>query len=306
MRLIKPSQISGEIMTLIEEADKQLIIVSPYCKFSDWKKFVNTIDYLQLKNTSVEFYIREGEAETYDEVKKIGFNPIPVPNLHTKLYLNEKYAIVSSMNLLTYSDINSLDIAYQTETEEEYHELIDYYKRYLKIFKDLELKIENNIYSKENHYRKIFGTNWDKYLSDLISNKTNRNCRIWINKANIRIECGNSYEAFIRNSKNGNILNIFGIITADEFGVLQNEKENFKKQSRLTLTLNEAGNYCGYNTAWHHSEIKLKSFKIDHLYKEDYNSVVQMIYDFVITLQEFKNRCRTIQTKTFANTVYRK
>ena len=38
MKLIKPSQISGEIMTLIEEADKKLIIVSPYCKFSDWKK----------------------------------------------------------------------------------------------------------------------------------------------------------------------------------------------------------------------------------------------------------------------------
>ena len=29
MKLIKPSQISGEIMTLIEEADQKLIIISP-------------------------------------------------------------------------------------------------------------------------------------------------------------------------------------------------------------------------------------------------------------------------------------
>ena len=29
MQLIKPKQISGEIMTLIEEADKKMIFVSP-------------------------------------------------------------------------------------------------------------------------------------------------------------------------------------------------------------------------------------------------------------------------------------
>lgn len=296
MKLIKPSQISGEIMTLIEEADKKLIIVSPYCKFSDWKKFLNTISFLKRKKTTVEFYVRKGESKTSDEVEKIGFNPISVPNLHTKLYINENYAIVSSMNLLTYSDMNSLDIGYRTETENEYNELIEYYERYLRIFKgsEQEPKIENNIYSKEKHNKNITNGNWIEYLSDLITDELDRNCRIKINESNIEIQCGNRYEAFISNTQKGNNLNILGIISGKEFEILETKKDVFKENSRLDVTLKE-GKGNSYNTAWHHSQIKLESTKIDYLYKTDYNSVIQIIYDFVINLQDFKEHCRTIK-----------
>ncbi len=294
MKLIKPSQISGEIMTLIEEADKKLIIVSPYCKFSDWTKFINTIAFLKRKNTAVEFYVREGESKTNKEVKKIGFDPISVPNLHTKLYINEKYAIVSSMNLSTYSDMNSLDIAYQTETKKEYNELIEYYERYLKIFKDSELKIENNIYSKEKHYERIDNGCWIEYLSNLISDKLDRKCRIKINKSSIDIQCGNVYEAFISNTNKGNYLNILGVISGKEFEILKTKKDIFKEDSRLNITLRKGGNNY-YDTAWHYSKFKLRSSKIDSLYKEDYNSVIQIIFDFIINLQNFKQHCRTIK-----------
>lgn len=294
MKLIKPSQISGEIMTLIEEADEKLIIVSPYCKFSDWKKFLNTISFLKRKKTTVEFYVRQGESKTYNEVKEIGFNPISIPNLHTKLYINEKYAIVSSMNLLTYSDMNSLDIAYQTETENEYNELIEYYERYLKIFKHSQPQIENNIYSNEKHYKYIKNGNWPEYLSDLISDELNTNCRIEFNESSIEIQCGNIYEAFISNTKKGNNLNILGVISGKEFEVLETKKDTFKENSRLDVTLKE-GNNNSYNTAWHHSKIKLESSKIEYLYKSDYNSVIQIIFDFIINLQDFKQHCRTIK-----------
>ena len=294
MKLIKPSQISGEIMTLIEEADKKLMIISPYCKFSDWKKFLNTIDFLKRKKTIVEFYIRKGESKTVNEVKSIGYNPISVPNLHTKLYINEKYAIVSSMNLLTYSDMNSLDIAYRTETENEYNELIEYYERYLKIFKGSDLKNENNIYSKEKHVKEIKKGNWVEYLEDIISDELNTNCRIKLDKSNIDIQCGNKYEAFISNTKNENHLNILGVISGKEFKVLGTKKDTFKENSRLDLTLKKGKNNF-YDTAWHHSEIKLKSSKIDSLHKEDYNVTVQIIFDFIINLQDFKQQCRTIK-----------
>lgn len=294
MKLIKPSQISGEIMTLIEEADEKLIIVSPYCKFSDWKKFLNTINFLKRKKTTVEFYVRQGESKTYNEVKGIGFNPISIPNLHTKLYINEKYAIVSSMNLLTYSDMNSLDIAYQTESENEYNELIEYYERYLKIFKHSQPKIEKNIYSNEKHYKYIKNGNWSEYLSDLISDELNTNCRIEFNESSIEIQCGNIYEAFISNTKKGKNLNILGVISGKEFEILETKKDTFKENSRLDVTLKE-GNNNSYNTAWHHSKIELESSKIENLYKSDYNSVIQMIFDFIINLQDFKQHCRTIK-----------
>jgi hypothetical protein len=131
MQLIKPSMISGEIMTLIEEADEKLIIVTPYCRISKWKKLLNKFEDFKKRKVGVEFYVREGEYESASEVRAAGFDPIEVPHLHAKLYLNEKYGIVSSMNLLLSSETNSLEIAYKTTTEVEYQELVAYYKRYL-------------------------------------------------------------------------------------------------------------------------------------------------------------------------------
>ncbi|RLD71592.1 MAG: hypothetical protein DRI98_04685, partial [Bacteroidetes bacterium] len=50
-----------------------------------------------------------------------------------KLYLNERYGIVTSMNLLLSSEINSLEIGYATETWTEYNDLLGFYHRYIHI-----------------------------------------------------------------------------------------------------------------------------------------------------------------------------
>ena len=64
MKLIKPSQISGEILTLFEEADEKVIIVSPYCKIGKWYKLLAKLKSLIERNIEIEFYVREGEFET--------------------------------------------------------------------------------------------------------------------------------------------------------------------------------------------------------------------------------------------------
>ena len=87
MKLIRPSEISAKILTLLEESDEWVILVSPYMK---------------------------------------------IPHLHSKLYMNEKSGIVTSMNCLLSSEINSLEIGYSTETPQEYKELLHYYQRYIR------------------------------------------------------------------------------------------------------------------------------------------------------------------------------
>lgn len=47
MKLIKPAEISAKIMTLIDEADKQLIVVSPYNNISGWNKLLIRIKEAQ-------------------------------------------------------------------------------------------------------------------------------------------------------------------------------------------------------------------------------------------------------------------
>ena len=40
MKLIKPTEISARILTLLDESDERVIIVSPYMKISKWYKFI--------------------------------------------------------------------------------------------------------------------------------------------------------------------------------------------------------------------------------------------------------------------------
>lgn len=132
MKLIKPKQISGEIMTLLDEADEKVIIVSPYAQAKNWKKLQNTFDNLIKRNIPIEFYYRKGENKTKEEIESLSIEAIPVEKLHCKIYMNEKTAVVASMNLYEFSDNNSLDIAYKTESKKEYKGLKQFYKRYIK------------------------------------------------------------------------------------------------------------------------------------------------------------------------------
>lgn len=194
MKLIKPSQISGEILTLFEEADEKMIIVSPYCKIQKWYKLLNKLKSLKERKIDIEFYVRAGELATIEEIEQVGIEPICIKNLHCKMYLNEKEAIVSSMNLLLSSETNSLEIAYKTTTQEEYSELVDFYNRYIK--------------QKEKEKKQILH---DKnYLIDSISDSFEQ-IRISENENGLVLKTRrNTYSCFIWNKgkKNQNLLRI--------------------------------------------------------------------------------------------------
>jgi len=149
LKFIQPQQISSHIMTLMDEADEKLIIISPYYKFNKWHKLLETLKRLEAKNIDVQFYVREGENNSIDELQYFGVQPRLIHNLHAKLYMNEKTAIFSSMNLTQSSDINSLDIGYITETSEEYQELYNFYVRYIQNHK---LSDHNSATEKFNFY----------------------------------------------------------------------------------------------------------------------------------------------------------
>ena len=131
MKLIKPKLISGEIMSLFDDAENMVIVICPYYKMSRWLKLLKCLNDLRSRKIYTEFYVRTDAWESIEDLHHQGIEPFTIPNFHTKLYLNEKQAIISSMNLLLSSDNNSLDIAMKTETAEEYNELYTYYKKYI-------------------------------------------------------------------------------------------------------------------------------------------------------------------------------
>ena len=133
MELLKPSEISARILTLLDESDERVILVSPYVKISKWYRITNKIKELRTRGVNLEIYVREDpdNTSTYDDLDQLELDYKKIPHLHSKLYLNETYGIVSSMNLLLSSEINSLEIGYVTQTWAEYDELFRYYSRYI-------------------------------------------------------------------------------------------------------------------------------------------------------------------------------
>ncbi len=138
MKFIPIMEISGQIMTLIEEAEKELIIVSPYVDIKDWDKLKRCLNNAITRNIAITFYVRENvdytkynAKQNLEYLKKLNVTVVPVKDLHAKIYMNETYSIVSSQNLYEYSDKNSIDFAYSTETDEEQSQLLKLINKYL-------------------------------------------------------------------------------------------------------------------------------------------------------------------------------
>jgi hypothetical protein len=274
MKLIKPSQISGEILTLFEEADEKVIIVSPYCKIGKWYKLLAKLESLIERNIEIEFYVREGEFETIQEIEQVGIEPICIKNLHSKIYMNEKEAIVSSMNLLLSSDMNSLDIAYKTTNLEEYNELLDYYNRYIKQTEKENINLDKN------------------YLFETLSNKFER-IRIYENGNELAFKTNNNnYSCFIWNTgkKNQNKLRISGILSGKEFESSKYLKNEIQKRTNLKIEFIEGGSQNGYNSVWATSFDFLETQNMNYIKQKELNKITEDIVNFITEIQNIKNR----------------
>jgi phosphatidylserine/phosphatidylglycerophosphate/cardiolipin synthase-like enzyme len=273
MQLIKPSQISGEIMTLIEEADKKIVLISPYFRVSKWYKLLNRLEAIKQRNLEIEIYIRQGEFESIEEVLEAGFQPIEIPNLHTKLYLSEKSAIVSSMNLLLSSDTNSLDIALKTENQKEYDDLHGYYARYIRnaVVKPSSLN-SNGFY------------NWREDLDSRLFQTLRREAFINELEGKLQIQSSNKYEAFIANGKT-NDLRIFGILSGKEFDFANSNRQVFQaSQMQLELIRGKQGYY---DTIWG-TVPGFKSRYINELKKDEEKVIVDSIVAFINGVEQLK------------------
>ncbi|HEX8504779.1 MAG TPA: hypothetical protein VF630_05385 [Hymenobacter sp.] len=125
MKIIPPHKVTAQLLDIIHEAERELVLVSPYVDFTSWQKPVNAIKRAMARNIKVTFYIRSNQESqaSYDHVRRLGLHPVLVENLHAKMYLSEKDGLLTSMNLLRYSDSNSIEIGAQVEQPAELEEL---------------------------------------------------------------------------------------------------------------------------------------------------------------------------------------
>lgn len=131
MKYIHPMEIASKIMTLIDLSNEHLVIVSPYVNFKRWDKMKACLKRAIDRGVKIEFYIRDNVDTDLEPFLELNIRPVRKENLHAKLYYNEQYGIVTSQNMIRYSDDYSIDIGYETESKDELSQLQDFKKRYL-------------------------------------------------------------------------------------------------------------------------------------------------------------------------------
>lgn len=105
-------QISAEIISLIESTKEYCFLVTPYYK--PWPLLNRTLEKAALLEKKIVFIFRYGEMkeQLIDHIRKFNFDIHLVEKLHTKLYLNERTAILTSMNLYDASKEQNYEVGY--------------------------------------------------------------------------------------------------------------------------------------------------------------------------------------------------
>jgi len=112
------TKISARLEDIIREAEKELVLVSPYVQFSG-----NLIDRLKdadEKGVRIILIYRDElspkEREKLDTLKNLSL--YCHPNLHAKCYYNEKQLIITSMNLYDFSEKRNREMGVLVQMEE--------------------------------------------------------------------------------------------------------------------------------------------------------------------------------------------
>lgn len=131
MEILNPNEIGVRIASMILESKKRFIAVSPYVKVSEWKKMTYAIGSALERGVKIELYYREMNEKEYNYLNSVGVHLIEVPDLHTKLYMNENCALSGSMNLYMTSDLYSKELGFYFENFVHYDKLYDYFKKHI-------------------------------------------------------------------------------------------------------------------------------------------------------------------------------
>lgn len=117
----------NSIISLIKNAKKFVVLISPYTDLTGWDELKKAINEASENNIDVSYYVREGEGSK--GIEELNVKIYEVPMLHTKMFFNESESIITSFHLIHNSDINW---AFTLNYKEEYKGLINFFELYVK------------------------------------------------------------------------------------------------------------------------------------------------------------------------------
>lgn len=145
--------ISNELAQIIKGAKDKLILISPYLQIGDkFKEMIEDQDKLKL---DIRIIYRENKLQPQENNWLKNLKSVKTSickNLHAKCYLNEKEALITSMNFYEFSQMNNNEmgiVVYKSEDEQLYNEINEEANRLKRISEEIKVTVEK-IISKED------------------------------------------------------------------------------------------------------------------------------------------------------------
>ena len=142
--------ISYYIERIITEANQNITLVSPYLKIAKplYDRLVDA-DAKGVKTTIVYGKVEMNKEQEKQLMKLNNCRLLFVENLHAKVYLNENFGVITSMNLYDYSEINNFELGTIIDKAQDFSNYNSTVSEVEYIIKDAKVKKEPKNGSKE-------------------------------------------------------------------------------------------------------------------------------------------------------------
>lgn len=110
-QFLNTTEINLYLEKIIKEAERKLLLMSPYLKIS--QRIRHLIE--DKRHDAIDFHIVYGKSELSTKemewIQELGHIQLFFcENLHAKCYINEKYCLITSMNLYDFSQANNTEM----------------------------------------------------------------------------------------------------------------------------------------------------------------------------------------------------
>ncbi len=127
--ILATEDLNACIMQLLECARKHIVIVSPFLSINQRMRMTIQMAIRRGVKLTVVYGKKDLDKDTMNWLRSLSYcNIAYLDNLHAKLILNEEMAVMSSMNLYEYSQVNNIELGMiadlKGDGKNEYKELL--------------------------------------------------------------------------------------------------------------------------------------------------------------------------------------
>ena len=136
-KFLKTTGVSHYLEELINNSEKELILISPFLKFNDRiKKILEDKDRWKI-DVRVVYGKNDLQLDENNWLKGLkSIRSSFIKNLHAKCYLNENEAIITSMNLYDFSQVNNNEMGIHVKKDEDAELYEEIYKEARRLIRD--------------------------------------------------------------------------------------------------------------------------------------------------------------------------